>query len=74
MDDKSIKELLEYRESLYEQLTAINALLGDETYTRRSKTSFYEDKYGIKRMFYITSDAKPMVFSPVATFVAKREP
>lgn len=74
MDDKTIRQILEYRESLYEQLTAINGMLGDEMYTRRSVSSFYEEKYGVKRMFYITSIAKPMVFSPVATFVAEREP
>ena len=52
MEDSAIKEMLEYRESLYQQLTVINALFGDETYTRKSNSTYYEDTYGVKKGMY----------------------
>lgn len=71
MDDNLIEEMLEYSESFYKRFTAINGMLGDETYTRRSNLISCEDKYGIKKMSYIYNYAKPMD-SPWTTFV--REP
>lgn len=55
MDDNLIKEMLEYRESLYKQLTVINGILGDESYRRIVVYGGLCEKYGVETGYYVCS-------------------